>query len=153
MTAQAQSGPPFNPTVGFDRTRLSGGRTSDLNQRPSLAWPIPQKIILGDPQRWFDPLAFTLPPAGMYGNLGRNTLRGPALATADAALHKTLWRAERGALRFRAEVFNLTNHPNFQVPATRALFDSSLNRVGAAGQITSTTTSSRQIQLALRYEF
>ncbi|MCL6545362.1 MAG: carboxypeptidase regulatory-like domain-containing protein [Bryobacteraceae bacterium] len=153
LTAQAQSGPPFNPTVGFDRARLSGARTADLNQRPDLVWPIPGRVILRDPQRWFDPLAFALPHAGRYGNLGRNSLQGPGLAVVDAALHKVLWRTERQSVRFRAETFNLTNHPNFQVPSVRALFDSSLNRVGSAGQITATTTSSRQIQLALRYEF
>jgi len=153
LTAQAQSGPPFNPTVGFDRARLSGARTTDLNQRPNLAWPVPRDVILRDPQRWFDPLAFAIPPAGRYGNLGRNSLQGPGLAAFDAALHKVLWRTERQSVRFRAEAFNITNHPNFQVPSVRALFDSSLNRVGSAGQITATTTTSRQIQLALRYEF
>ena len=153
LTAQAQSGPPFNPTVGFDRARLSGARGTDLNQRPDLVWPIPEKLILGDPQRWFDPRAFALPPAGRHGNLGRNSLEGPGLATVDAALHKVLWGTERQSVRFRVEAFNITNRTNFQVPSARTLFDSSLNRIGSAGQITATTTTSRQIQLALRYEF
>lgn len=150
---QVQSGPPFSPTVGFDRARLTGGGLSDLQQRPVFAPSAGQKVILGDPARWFNPLAFALPPAGMYGNLGRNALRGPGLAALDLALHRTLWKREDQSLRLRAEAFNLTNHPNFQIPSALALFDSSLNRVGAAGQITATTTTSRQIQLALRYEF
>lgn len=153
LMLQAQSGPPFNPTVGFDRARLSGGTTTDLQQRPDFLGPAGRKLILGSPQRWFDPEAFGLPAAGMYGNLGRNTLTGPGLAALDAALHKTLLRRENHSLRLRAEAFNVTNHPNFQIPSTVTLFDSSLNRVGAAGQITATTTPARQVQLALRYEF
>jgi len=153
VMAQAQSGPPFSPSVGFDRARLSGGGPSDLQQRPVLTAAPGQRLILGDPARWFDPAAFALPPAGMYGNLGRNSLRGPGLAALDLAAHKILWKRENQSLRLRAEVFNLTNHPNFQIPSALTIFDSSLNRVGAAGQITATTTSSRQIQLALRYEF
>jgi len=150
---QVQTGPPFSPSVGFDRARLSGGGPSDLQQRPVFAPSPGQKVILESPARWFDPLAFALPPAGMYGNLGRNALRGPGLAVLDLAAHKILWRREGQNLRLRAEAFNLTNHPNFQIPSGLTIFDSSLNRVGSAGQITATTTTSRQIQLALRYEF
>jgi hypothetical protein len=51
------------------------------------------------------------------------------------------------------EAFNLANHPNFQIPSGLALFTSSLDRVGSAGQITDTTTTSRQIQLALKWMF
>lgn len=153
VTLQAQSGTPFNPTVGFDRARLSGTRTNDLSQRPVLLRPSGEGIIVGDPRRWFDPEAFGLPPAGMLGNLGRNTLEGPGLAAIDAAAHKKFRLSERFTAVLRLECFNLTNHPNFQIPSARTLFDSSANRTGSAGQITSTTTPSRQIQLVLRLEY
>jgi hypothetical protein len=110
-------------------------------------------LILGDPQRWFDPMAFGLQPAGFYGNLGRNTLAGPGLNLVNAALHKVLWRSERHSLRMRFEFFNLANHPNFQVPSDLALFNSSGGRVGSAGRITETSTTSRQVQIAARWEF
>jgi len=150
---QAQAGPSFNPTVGFDRARLSGGGTSDLSQRPMYAGAEGADVILGDPQRWFDPNFFALPPAGMYGNLGRNVLRGPGLATVDFAVHKVLWHTERQSVRLRVEAFNVANHPNFQLPSSLGLFTSSLTRVGSAGKITDTTSTSRQIQLALKWMF
>ena len=150
---QAQAGPPFNPTVGFDRARLGGGGPSDGSQRPTYAGLPGANLILGDPQRWFDPTFFALPPAGMYGNLGRNVLNGPGLVTIDLAVHKVLWRTERQSLRLRVEAFNIANHPNFQMPSSLRLFTSSLNRVGSAGRITETTTTSRQVQLALKWVF
>ena len=149
---QIQSGHPFTPNVGFDRARLRPGR-GDLGQRPDLAAASGGDIILGDPQRWFDPLSFDLPEAGFYGNLGRGTLTGPGLFNLNLAVHKILWRNERHALRLRSEFFNATNHPNFQIPSGRALFNSRLLRLGAAGRITETSTTSRQIQLALRWDF
>jgi hypothetical protein len=150
--AQAQSGSPFNPSTGFDQTRLRSG-SNDAGQRPDFTAAPGARLILGDPQRWFDPLAFSLQTAGFYGNLGRNTLAGPGLAVLHAALHKVLWRSETRSLRLRCEFFNLTNHPNFQVPSDLALFDSSGRRVGSAGRITETATTSRQGQIAVRWEF
>jgi hypothetical protein len=137
--------------VGFDRARLRG--SENLGQRPDFVLRPGVPVVLGDPQRYFDPLAFALPPAGIYGNLGRNTLPGPGLFHWNAALHKLLWKAERHNLRLRWEVFNATNRPNFQVPSQLALFSSDLQRVGSAGRITSSATPARQMQLALKWTF
>ncbi|MCL5742520.1 MAG: TonB-dependent receptor [Acidobacteria bacterium] len=149
---QVQTGNPFSPTVGFDRARLLPG-SGDQSQRPDFAANTGGEVILGDPQMYFNPLAFALPPAGMYGNLGRDTLTGPGLAMADLAIHKVIRLRERHALNLRLEVFNAINHPNFQVPSETQLFDSGLHRVASAGRITETSTSSRQIQLAAKWVF
>jgi hypothetical protein len=147
---QAQSGNPFSPTVGFDRAGLLGN-TGDQGQRPDL---VPgQPLINGNPSQYFNPAAFALPAAGYYGNLGRNVLSGPALFIGSFALDRTVWKKESRALLLRGEVFNAANHPNFQVPSGTALFDSTGARLGTAGQITSTTTSSRQIQVSVRLAF
>jgi hypothetical protein len=148
---QAQTGFPFNPRVGFDRARMRSG-FGDLDQRPSLASATPP-VILGDPARYYDPMSFVLPAAGFLGDLGRNTLTGPGLFTLNLGLHKSLWRSERHDVRFRIEAFNATNHPNFDVPSELRLFTSSGGRVGSTGRITTTSTSARQIQLALRWSF
>lgn len=148
---QMQTGFPFNPRVGFDRARMRSG-FGDLDQRPNLAAAGPP-VILGDPGRYFDPLAFALPEAGFLGNLGRNTLSGPGLFSLNAAMHKALWRSERQEIRFRFETFNLTNRPNFDGPWELRLFASSGGRVGSAGRIISTSTPSRQIQVAVRWVF
>jgi len=150
---QAQTGSAFNPRTGYDRTRLlASGTTGDLGQRPDLGSPAPPAIN-GGPDLYFDPNAFSLPAAGFYGNLGRNILIGPGLATLDAALHKVFQLSEGSSIQFRLETFNLANHPNFQLPSGLNLFSSTGQRVGSAGRITETTTSSRQLQMALRWSF
>jgi hypothetical protein len=150
---QAQTGSPFNPRTGFDRTRLlASGTTGDLGQRPDLGFPA-APAINGGPDLYFDPNAFSLPTAGFYGNLGRNILTGPGLASLDAALHKVFQLSEGSSIQFRLEAFNLANHPNFQLPSGLNLFSNTGLRVGSAGRITETTTTSRQIQLALRWSF
>jgi hypothetical protein len=148
---QAQSGAGFNPIIGFDRAGLRDGISQTVGERPNFVPGIP--VILGDPSRWFDPAAFTLPDAGTYGNLGRNTLRGPGLINADFAVHKILWSKESKDATLRAEVFNLANHPNFRIPSGVNLFSSNGARIASAGQITQTSTPSRQIQLAIKVTF
>jgi hypothetical protein len=148
--AQAQSGNPFNPTVGFDNAHLLG--SGDQGQRPNLVLTS-QPIITGNPSQYFNPLAFSLPPSGYYGNLGRNVFTGPGLVMVSLALERDFLKAERHALRIRVEGFNVVNHPNFQIPSGIGLFDSTGARLGTAGQITATTTSSRQLQLSARYTF
>ncbi len=150
--AKLQTGHPFAPAVGFDQARLLSSR-GDLGQRPDFTGQPGDRIILGDPAQYFDPLAFGLPEAGFLGNLGRGTLAGPGLFNADAGLHKAIWQTERHSLRLRLEIFNLTNHPNFKPPSGLALFDSSLRRLGTAGRLTETSTTSRQVQLALKWAF
>jgi hypothetical protein len=147
---QAQSGHPFSPDVGFDRAGIGG--LDDLGQRPDLIAGA-QNVILGSPNRYFNPLAFSLPAVGTLGNLGRNALIGPGLFTLDMALQKTVKVKEKRAISLRFEAFNSTNHPNFQLPSSLALFNTSGTRIGSAGQITATSTSSRQLQVTLRYAF
>jgi hypothetical protein len=150
---QAQTGPPFNPITGFDRDNLQDHTSSELGQRPNYT-PIPgQQMITGNPAQWFNPLLFTLQTAGTYGNLGRDTLTGPGFVDLDVAVHKVLWKHERASVVLRVEMFNVANHPNFQIPSSLSLFGSTGLRVASAGQITQTTTPSRQLQLALRASF
>jgi len=149
-TLQVQSGNPFSPTVGFDNANL-GGTGSAGGERPSLV--LGQPLILGGVNEYFNPLAYSLPANGTLGNLGRNVLSGPGLAMVNLALDRTFWKRESQSVRLRAEVFNVANHPNFQIPSGTSLFDSTGGRVGGVGQITTTTTSSRQIQLSARYSF
>jgi len=147
---QAQSGNPFNPTVGFDNAHLLAN--GDDGQRPNYV-AVSGPIITGNPRQYFNPLAFTLPPSGYLGNLGRNVFTGPDLVIVSLALERDFLKSEKRVLRIRAEGFNIANHPNFQIPSGIGLFDSTGARLGTAGQITATTTSSRQLQLSARYSF
>jgi hypothetical protein len=85
------------------------------------------------------------------GNLGRNTVIGPKLLNVDMALLKDTRISEAVRMQFRAEVFNILNHANFALPAA-SIFTAS-GRNATAGQITSTTTTSRQIQFGLKLIF
>lgn len=145
------SGNPFSVVIGFDqaRARFQAGTSP---QRPDLVVGRSTNPILGGPNRYFDPLAFALPAPGYYGTLGRNTLIGPGLATLDLAANKMFRIREKLNLQFRTEVFNSLNHPNFSLPSQRTVF-SATGAVGSAGLITTTRTSSRQLQFGLKLLF
>ena len=64
----------------------------------------------------FNPAAFTAPTTGQQGDLGRNVLRGFGAWQDDLAVQRQFQLAERVALRFRGEFFNIFNHPNFGSP-------------------------------------
>jgi len=94
-------------------------------------------------------------PNGFYGLLGRNTLRIPGVAQLDFSLIKTISLGEAAEVDFRAEFFNIFNRANFGNPETR-VFSLSRGVVrprSQAGRITSTNTTSRQIQFGLKIIF
>jgi hypothetical protein len=93
--------------------------------------------------------------ANLVGHSGRNRFYGPGLTTVDFSAFKNFQFTERLRLQFRAEFFNLLNHANFAAPnflndANNSVFDDKGARIGNAGIIGSTSTSSRQIQLGLK---
>ena len=108
-------------------------------------------VVLGSPSQWFNPNAFVLPVPGTYGNLGRGVYRGPGLADLDLSLFKNTKLTERTNLQFRAELFNALNHANFGTPNATVFSGTAFNP--SAGLITTTTTTSRQIQFGLKLVF
>jgi hypothetical protein len=92
--------------------------------------------------------------ANLLGNSSRNQLTGPGLINFDMSLFKNnrIRRiSENFNAQFRVEVFNIFNHPNFSPPLDfNALFDATGAAIPGAGTITSTDTTSRQIQFALK---
>ncbi|MFY9529679.1 MAG: TonB-dependent receptor [Candidatus Acidiferrales bacterium] len=92
--------------------------------------------------------------ANLLGNGGRNTLVGPSLVNLDMSVFKNnrVRRiSEQFNVQFRFEVFNILNHANFNPPtANNVIFDGSGNPVPGAGQLNSTSTTSRQLQFALK---
>ncbi len=144
------SGVPFTVFAGFDR---AGDLQSDSEmQKPDLAAGASSNPILGDPNQWFDPSSFLLPQAGYYGNLGRNTLEGPGLATVDFSVFKN---TKIGPTNFqiRLEMFNMLNRANFAPPSEVMLFNPNGSRRQGVGQITRTSTTARQIQLGAKITF
>src|SRR5262249_18915101 len=108
---------------------------------------------LGTPSLWFDPCVFILPPAGTFGNLAKNAVIGPPLADFDFAMRKQFNVSERTNLQFRAEAFNLFNHPNFGNMITPIFAGSTGARNGSAGRIFDTATPPRKIHFEWRLVF
>ena len=114
-----QSGFPFTPLLGFNQSRNGDTRFPD---RPDWKEGADRaNVILGTPERWFDPTVFSLPLAGTYGNVGRNVLTGPGLATVALSVFKDIDLPGRAMLQFRAEAFNLLNRTNFATPTNLVL--------------------------------
>ena len=142
----------------------------------------PKTVITGNPVNWFNPLMFGEQPLGTEPNTPRDFLRGPGVGTWNFSINKDTklgFLGEQGSLQFRAEFFNLLNRANFG-PPSNVVFSgttafnasapntlnssaggniqtpnaaSATNPLGSVGQITTTSTSSRQIQLALKIVF
>ena len=139
-----RSGTPINVVTGADNA-LSGTN----NQRPN---------VIGNPNlpggrsegaeilAWFDRSAFAAPPAGTYGNAGRNVLIGPSSANTNAAVFKYFKIPGREGLRlqFRCEFFNLFNNVNLSNP--NATLGSNMGRITSAAD-------ARVIQFALKLLF
>ncbi len=146
------AGSPFTAVLGYDRARVGAPRTGG-GQRPDLASGGINPVV-GGPDQYFDPSGFTLPPAGTFGNLGRNTLIGPGIVNFDLSFVKnTLFGGQRN-IQLRADVFNIFNRANFSMPdeAARTVFSAS-GPVAGAGRLTSTVTTARQIQFGLKFIF
>ncbi len=135
-----QSGFPFAITQAGNRQNTSGSP-----QRPDYVPGQDPKLANPDPDLWFNPAAFQFADLH-FGNVGRNTLRQPAMKTWDIGLFKQFPIREGQRLQFRFEAFDLFNTPQFAAP-NRTL------GAPAFGQITSTWLDNRQLQLALKYLF
>jgi hypothetical protein len=128
------------------------GNGDFINQRPDCVAGIdpyahPQTIT-----DWLNPAAFSVPAAGTFGSCGRNTVYGANFRNVDFSVLKETKLGESRILEFRAEFFNVFNHPAFAEPDTTfgapgfgEIFNT-LGRTLGAG-------TSRQIQFALRFSF
>jgi hypothetical protein len=134
-----QSGAPFTVNVASDQANIGAGPA----QRPNVS---------GDPNagpktpdQWLNTAVFSLPALYTFGNEPRNGAIGPGLAEFDFSLQKSLSLRERAKLLLRAEAYNISNHPNFNIPNRTAL-TANFGRISSA-------QDSRQMQLALKLIF
>ncbi|HEX5235805.1 MAG TPA: carboxypeptidase regulatory-like domain-containing protein [Silvibacterium sp.] len=143
-----QSGFPITPQLSYNPSNDGDTRNP---VRPFVNPNFHGHVISGTPQQWFNPDAFLPPPAnsGSWGDLRRDSLRGPGLGTWDFSMFKDTSIHERLSVQFRAEIFNLLNRANFNIPNLIAFTPTGVS--GTAGAITSTSTASRQVQFALKF--
>jgi Carboxypeptidase regulatory-like domain len=145
-----QTGFPFSPQLSYNPSN-NGDTRNPVRPFANPAFSGP--VIIGSPSKWFDPNAFLAPSniaanGGFYGNVGRDTLVGPGLATWDFSALKDTRITERLNIQFRAEIFNLLNRANFNLPNAVVFTPSGVSPT--AGAITSTSTTSRQVQFGLK---
>lgn len=142
-----QSGNPFSPIIAVTDSK---GSLEAFN-RPNVISGVSLLTANPDPSQWINPAAFSRQATG-FGNAGRNILKAPGFQDIDFSISKNTLIKERVSLQFRAEAFNLFNHPNLGQPQNNLA-------VSTFGQITSTRTvrgdlgSSRQLQLGLKLIF
>jgi hypothetical protein len=136
-----QSGLPFTPTTPGNPSDARPDVVGNLTTNP------------GNTQEYFNIKALAPAPVNAdgvllrQGTLGRNVLIGPGVNTIDLSMHKNFTLTERFKLEFRAEAFNIANHPVYSNPNTDIT-------AGNFGQITGTLQSSeRQLQGVLRLFF
>ncbi len=156
---QARTGFPVNVT-------RSGGTFGGFSFRPNLVPGVSTRCPnYSLPNCQFNAAAFKDPGAGVYGNLGRNALRGPGFFQVDFSLAKNTRLSERTSLSLRMDVFNIFNRANFADPSGGLIQGdiNSFGRLAAFGQSISTVGNQlggllgaggpRQIQLSARFNF
>ncbi len=156
---QIRSGLPVNVT-------RTGGVFGGFSFRPDLVPGVDTRCPnFNIPQCQFNVAAFSDPGTGVFGNAGRNILRGPGFAQVDFSVFKNTKLSESTALQFRVEIFNLFNKANFADPSggLKQGDNNSLQPTAFFGQSISTVGNQlggllgfggpRQIQLSARYIF
>jgi hypothetical protein len=143
-----QSGNPFSPIIPL----LADGSGNLLAfDRPDLVPGQTIKLENPTPELFFNKLAFVRHPRG-FGNAGRNIIEGPGFEDIDLALTKNTSIREGVNLQFRAEGFNILNHPNFAQP-DRTVTSADFGRITATRTARGDLGSSKQIQLGMKLVF
>ena len=138
-----QDGTPLNP-VYFAVDGANTGTPNRPDVVPGVAVKLPRSDRTAD--RFFNTAAFRDPQPFTFGNAGRNILPGPGANLFDLALHKRFALTETAAIRFRAEAFNVFNHPNFGIPGPYPDFGPFFGKIFSTGE-------PRRLQFGLRLDF
>jgi len=168
------TGLPYTPLISGDPLGLSSANTFSLPNRVKGTGcnGNPTDMSHKNDANFLNRSCFAYPmpipgPNGTYfpqlGNEGRNSIIGPGITTLDISAVKSTSVPRFGELarvEFRAEAFNVLNHPNFQVPArANSVIYSGSKVPSVAGtqtllqQLTATSTTERQIQFGLKLIF
>lgn len=141
------TGRPFDVTLSSD----TAGIGTTQNQRPDVIADTrgPRTV-----QEWFNRNAFARPAAGAFGNMGRNSLRGPGVNKWDLAVFKNFRWTEQVRAQFRAEMFNAFNHPSFTTVGTSlSATTTGVNPNANSFAVVTGTRDARVVQFGLRITF
>jgi hypothetical protein len=145
---RAITGPWMTVLTGLDRAQNGQIGTQRVNQ--VLADPYGDKSInpVSGGIRWLNPQAFAQPSLGTFGDMPRNSVRGPGYKNVDITVSRVFRLAGTTGLEVRVEAFNVFNWVNYGLPGL------TLNNTATFGQITSILNQSQRImQLAVKYSF
>ena len=155
----AQTGVPFTLSIGG----VDQSNTQSTYDRPNYVGGQPVYPSNQTPNGWFNKSAFVLAPFGSFGNVGRDDTTAPGVFTINAEIHKNFRMPykETHQLQFRAEAFNLLNHPNWGGPNANILAGAAFpgapsNAAHQGFGVISTLAFGipmRQMQLGLKYTF
>jgi hypothetical protein len=107
------SGIPLEPNTNAPGNYFGLAASAPAGFRPDLVAGQPIYLSGPDKTKYLNPAAFALPAPGTFGNLRRGTVRQPGLQNIDFSVAKNWKFKERYGIQFRAEMFNLFNHVNF----------------------------------------
>jgi hypothetical protein len=147
---QARTGFPIT-VQNSNRRSLQGTRSAEWPN--CVGDPVPaNQSITSDPNapsdsKWLDINAFQTPALGTFGNCGIGIADAPGYKNVDAALAKRFNMGGTRYLEFRAEAFNLFNHPNFGPPGR------DIATPNTFGIITSTVGSPRVVEFVVKFFF
>jgi hypothetical protein len=163
-----QSGTPFtvfDPAGGTAYNLASPSSTAEFSPGFGCSTAPSRGSISSRINNWVNPAAYTSDPtapvgtpgtteATIYGNTPRNCIIGPHQRDMDLTIGKSFKLTEQQTLHFRADFFNLFNHPSFANPAAAvvAVPPGGTTAVGSAA-ITSVVGTPRLIQFSLKYSF
>ena len=148
-----ESGLPFSITDSRGGTIYGVGGSGSSSYAEFAPGMAPGNVAISNPtlRHYFDTSVFAPPPTigngTGFGNAPKNFMTGPGFWNTDFALAKTFTVREPLRLEFRAEIFNLFNHPNFGNPGAN------VGSPGSFGIISSTVSSPRIAQFALKLRF
>jgi len=148
---QARTGRPLTITVDRAGSDLPDG--NNRNQRPSVVPDVDPYPATKTPDQWLNIAAFAVPARGTWGNIGRNTLRGPGLFQVDLALQKRFAVSGHRTFEFRWEAFNAFNRINLANPSTNISSPASFGRITGPLNRGYGTGTARQMQFMLRVNF
>jgi len=142
----AQTGLPFTPVLA------NSVANTGSSSRPNIASGVNAALSSPTLNNWFNTsfnvagAVWSTPALYTFGDAGRNILRGPGRFNLDTSLFKDVAVSERVHVQFRGELFNVLNHPQFDLP------NATIGNA-QAGIISATLGTPRDIQLGLRLMF
>jgi hypothetical protein len=140
---RATTGAALTVTTGKDYSYIGNNPVTD---RPNLIEPnAVYNSDIGPGLKWLNPAAFQSNAVGTFGNLGRDTIRGPGVFNFDFGLSRVFKIRESKNIEARLEIFNILNHTNLGAP--------NLTQTSSTFGVITTAADPRILQIALKYHF